>query len=185
MTNTWILTALGQDRPGIVAGVTKVLFELGCNLEDSAMTRLEGEFAILVIFSGPSALAPARLERAFSPLSQCLKLVVHVKRLSRPETALRRKGSLHRISVYGADRPGIVYRVSELLSRLRVNITDVTTHRTAGRARGRSVRPLYLMLLEIELPDRISPRTLEHRLQTLAKRLHVDVSLRAAEADVL
>ena len=45
MQERWIVTALGQDRPGIVAGVTKVLYDLGCNLEDSAMTRLEGEFA--------------------------------------------------------------------------------------------------------------------------------------------
>ena len=41
MSNRWIVTALGQDRPGIVAGVTEVLYKLGCNLEDSAMTRLE------------------------------------------------------------------------------------------------------------------------------------------------
>ena len=47
MTHRWIVTALGKDRPGIVAGVTKVLYQLGCNLEDSAMTRLECDVPIM------------------------------------------------------------------------------------------------------------------------------------------
>jgi glycine cleavage system transcriptional repressor len=51
----YLLTAAGRDRPGLVAAVSKILFEEGCNLEDSAMTRLQGEFAILLILSGPGS----------------------------------------------------------------------------------------------------------------------------------
>ncbi|HMU75390.1 MAG TPA: ACT domain-containing protein, partial [Elusimicrobiota bacterium] len=38
----YLLTAAGGDRPGLVAAVTRSLFDHGCNLEDSAMTRLQG-----------------------------------------------------------------------------------------------------------------------------------------------
>ena len=76
MAQRWIVTALGQDRPGIVAGVAKVLYDLGCNLEDSAMTRLEGEFTVMLIVSCPVSLSEERLHHAFHRLQQRLGLVV-------------------------------------------------------------------------------------------------------------
>ena len=181
MANRWIVTALGKDRSGIVAGVTKILYQLGCNLEDSAMTRLEGEFAVMLIFSAPGRLTPERLRQAFEPLGKQLRLAVHLKPLTRGETrAPRRKNRSYLISVYGADRTGLVFRMSEALARSKVNITDVHTHRSAGKGPS-----LYLMLLEVELPPRLAEAALERRLQQLARRLGVEVSLRAAEASVL
>jgi glycine cleavage system transcriptional repressor len=195
MSQRWIVTALGQDRPGIVAGVAEVLYRLGCNLEDSAMTRLEGEFAIMLIFSSPAGSSAQSLSRAFRPLERRLKLVVHLKPLTGRETrAPRPRGRPHVISVYGADRPGIVYRVSQLLARAGVNITDVHTHRSpstrsarsGSRAKSRDAGPaLYAMLLEVELPGGRSPKAVEQRLRQAAKRLRVRLSLRPAEAAVL
>ena len=180
MVRRWILTALGKDRPGIVARVTKILYDAGCNLEDSAMTRLGGEFAIMLVFSAKKSLPRERLERACRPLAQSLKLAVHLKALTRAEQAARRMGPSYRITVYGADRPGIVWRVSNLLAGRGVNITDVSTHRTS-----RHGTPLYLMLLEVELPRRLAVTMLERRLRQLAKRLGVEVGLRSSDADIL
>ena len=181
MTHRWIVTAMGKDRPGIVAGVTKILYKLGCNLEDSAMTRLEGEFAIMLIFSGPAKLTEQTLRQAFASLERQLRLVVHLKPLSKPETSTPRKaGGAYLISVYGADRPGIVFRIAEALAKTGINITDVHTHRSAGDGPS-----LYLMLLEVEVPSRITPESLEQRLKRLGKTLGVEVSLRPSEADVL
>ena len=181
MANRWIVTALGQDRTGIVAGVTQVLYRLGCNLEDSAMTRLEGEFAIMLIFSAKPAQTEPVLRRAFASLEQRLKLAVHLKRLSRAETAApKRRGQPYTIAVYGADRPGIVYRISEALAKRRVNINDVHTHRSHGRGPS-----LYLLLLEVEAPSALRAKTLETQLKRIAKQLRVQVSLRPSDASVL
>ena len=181
MVNRWIVTAAGKDRPGIVAGVTKILYQLGCNLEDSAMTRLSGEFAIMLIFSAPAKQTEARLRQAFAPLERQLKLVVHLKPLTGAESAApKRRGAAYVISVYGADQPGIVFHVSDALSRLGVNINDLHTHRTAEGGPS-----LYLLLLEVELPAAKSAAGLEQRLAAIAKRLGVEVSVRPSEADVL
>ena len=188
MSQRWILTALGKDRPGIVAGVPDVLFWLGCNLEDSAMTRLEGEFAIMVIFSAPDRLSAAALERAFRRPLERLGLVGHLKRLTRAETVAARYGAPYRMTVYGADRPGLVFRISQLLARLKVNITDLSTHRSSGstpRARAKQTKPLYLMILELELPPRLSAASLERKLRALAKRVGVQVALQSTEPDIL
>ena len=181
MTHRWIVTALGKDRPGIVAGVSNVLFQLNCNLEDSTMTRLEGEFAIMLIFSSPRSLSAERLQRAFQPLQRRLALVVHVKPLSRQETRTpRTQGRRHLISVYGADRTGIVSRVSEFLARSHINITDLHTHRSTGGGPS-----LYLMLLEVEVPVRLSLAAFEGRLRRFAKPLGVELTVRPAETNVL
>jgi len=181
MSSRWIITVLGKDRPGIVAGVTKTLYQLGCNLEDSAMTRLEGEFAIMLIFSSPAKATEAVIHKAFEPLGRQMRLAVHLKPLSAQEArSPSRPGRPYLISVYGADRPGIVFRVSEALAGAGINISDVHTHRSATGGPS-----LYLMLLEVAVPSRMSLDTLEARLKTLGKALGVEVSLRSAEADVL
>lgn len=177
----WIVTALGKDQPGIVAGVTQVLFKLGCNLEDSAMTRLEGEFTIMLIFSSPASKDEQAIRRAFEALSHRFKLVVHLKPLSATESkAPRSRGKAYLISIYGGDRPGIVYQVSNSLAKSRINITDVHTHRSSGRG-----PHLYLLLLEVEIPKNRSVKVFEAKLKRLAKKLGVEVSLRPAEVEVL
>ncbi|MBI4597832.1 MAG: ACT domain-containing protein [Candidatus Omnitrophica bacterium] len=181
MAQRWIVTALGKDRPGIVAGVAKILYRLGCNLEDSAMTRLESEFAVMLIFSTKAKTSEAALRKAFAPLQRNLQLAVHLKPLTAQETRTPKKRSnTQLISVYGADKPGIVFRISDALARAGVNITDVHTHRSAGDGPS-----LYLLLLEVELPPRVSSAALEGRLKVLGKSLGVQTSLRSSSPDVL
>ena len=184
MNKRWIITALGKDRPGIVAGVTQVLYRLGCNLEDSAMTRLGGEFAVMLIFSAPAKATDEVIRKAFEPLGKRLRLTVHVKVLSAGEVAPSSKpGKSYMISVYGADKAGIVFHVSEALAKAKINITDVETHRTTTS--GKRQPSIYLMLLAVEVPRRLDVSSLEVKLKQLAKRLGVEVSLHSAEADVL
>ena len=181
----WIVTALGKDQPGIVAGVTKVLFQAGCNLEDSAMTRLEGEFTVMLIFSGPPRATLESLKRAFESVARRLKLAVHVKPLSSVEARRpRQRGKSYLISVYGADQPGIVYRVAEAMAVSRINITDVETHRSGGSSSRRNPA-LYMMLLEVEAPAGTSLATLKAKLQKLGKKLGVQVSVRPTITEVL
>ena len=42
------LSAIGKDRTGIVSSISEILFKLGCNIEDSTMTLLSGQFAVNV-----------------------------------------------------------------------------------------------------------------------------------------
>jgi predicted amino acid-binding ACT domain protein len=53
------VSVFGRDRPGIVAAVTRVLADAGCNLEDTSMTILRGHFAMMLVISGgPGYLPP-------------------------------------------------------------------------------------------------------------------------------
>lgn len=176
----YLLTAAGRDRPGLVAGVSKILFDHGCNLEDSAMTRLQGEFAMLLIFSAPARTAG--VEKALRTLGKKLKLATQVKLLSTVETrAPVAGGNAVLVTVYGADRPGIVHRVTQQLAEAKVNITDLTTHRTdaPGGPSG------YILYVEGEIPNGLTAPTLESALQAGVADLGVTLRVKPLTTQTL
>lgn len=170
------LTAVGRDRPGIVAGVTRILFEHGCNLEDSSMTILEGEFAMILLVAAPDGAALEALRADLQGVADRLHLVLAFRELpEEPPGNPPPEGREAILSVYGADRPGIVYRVAQLLADRAVNITDVDTRIVdAGR-------PIYIMILELTLPPALETAALHHALDALGQELGVDMTLRPLE----
>ncbi len=73
------LTAVGTDQPGIVAALTGMLVDLGCNLEDSTMSVLGGQFAVLLVLETPDGIDAAAIETALAPVAKRLDLVVVVR----------------------------------------------------------------------------------------------------------
>jgi glycine cleavage system transcriptional repressor len=171
------VTAVGLDRPGIVAAVTGVLVEHGANLEDTAMTRLGGHFAMVLVVEVPGGEDAAALEAAIA--GETDGLTVTVRTIDDVED-VHAGGSAWAVTVHGADRPGIVHRVTALLADHRANIVDLSTRRlTTDAGTG------YVVLLEIELPDDADVDGLGNDLEALGADLGVDIHLRPDEADVL
>ncbi|MDQ3979903.1 MAG: ACT domain-containing protein [Actinomycetota bacterium] len=170
---------MGADRPGIVAAVTGVLVEQGCNLEDSSMTILRGHFAMMLVVDTPPGLTPADLEAALGRPAAALDLIVTVRPIDEAVVASP-EGEAWMVSVYGADRPGIVHGVASRLADAGVNIVDLTT-----RVIGDPSQPVYAMLLEVTVPPGVDPDALADELKALAAELHVDTSMHRADADIL
>src|SRR5512139_3819444 len=121
------LTIVGRDRPGIVAQVTEILFNLGCNIADSSCSILGGQFSMILIIAHPTFTSRASFGDAFLPLEEA-DLTVALRVLNPGgEIHPHFDGEICMISVYGADRPGIVYRVAKILGEQRINITDLNT----------------------------------------------------------
>lgn len=169
------VTAIGADRPGIVAAVTKVLFDHSCNLEDSRMANLGGHFAMMLVVD-PAGTDAATLEAALAEAADEYGLTIAVRPIADLEVHSS-QGEPHVLSVYGADRPGIVHEVSQALAESKVNIVDLRTHVTSGAP------PVYIMLMDLEVPG--DPTALEQRLKELAADRGIDVTLRPADADTL
>src|SRR5262249_28147643 len=110
MSETWIaVTAVGRDRPGIVARVTGAMLDLGCNLGETSMARLRGEFAMILLVRlsewGDVQEARERLQALGSEMA----LTVQVRELASEEVeAVDEAEVSYILRVYGADRPGIV-----------------------------------------------------------------------------
>lgn len=148
------VTALGADRPGIIARVTGVLLEHGGNLQDSTMTILGGQFAIVLLVATDAD--PAGLEYDLINATEDLALVVAVRPVGAGSAT---SPPTHMLSVYGADRPGIVHGVAQALAARSVNVTDLTTRVLEGE------RPVYAMVLEISLPKGLEPDELTAALR--------------------
>ncbi|MCC7492993.1 MAG: hypothetical protein IT204_11615 [Fimbriimonadaceae bacterium] len=174
------ITVLGRDRPGIVAGISEVLFHHGCNLEDSSATRLRDSFAMILIALLPDPPRLADLAAALTAAGTRLGVNVDLRDLGQEPPAPPPAGTRCVLSVYGADQPGLVYRVSQALATVDCNVVDVTT-RVAGDPR----QPVYIMLLEMTIPASSSVAAIEQRLTSLRAELDVDVTLRAVEEETL
>jgi len=173
------VSAVGVDRPGIVSAVTGALVSQGCNLEDTSMSILRGHFAMMLLVAGPSELRAERLEAALADTAKGLDLVLAVREID-DTVPQPLQGEAWTVSVYGSDRPGIVHRVTTLLSDKGVNVVDLTT-----RVIGDDDRPLYAMLLDVTLPPAVDSADLRAALDALAADLGVDCSMLPADADVL
>lgn len=176
MARKMALAAVGRDCPGIVSSVSRVLYHHGCNLEDSSMTILRGEFAMILIVAVPQEHSLEELRSDLEREADKLQLVLSFREL--PDT-YREPGETdglpYILSVYGADHPGIVARVTELLANNNINITDVNTRVVGGK------EPVYIMILEVEVPSRLAPKVLEDMLTKLGGELKVEITFRPLE----
>lgn len=168
----FILTAFGEDRPGIVAKVTEILYKNELNIEDSSMTKLNNEFTIMLIVKGQKNLS--QIKDMFSKLEEEENLSIVIKEL--PAQTVSKK-SIHYpqtvdIVVYGADKLGIVYNVSKLLSQLNINISDLRTEKTDH---------LYIMFIEAQVPAEISLEVLHKEIEKLKSSLNVDIAIHPVE----
>jgi len=136
MNNWYMLTLTGEDRPGIVARVTQALFERNMNLGEASMLRLGGNFTIMMMVGGD--MSGDELENVLANISTQLGLSLHIDPMS---------GGLHRhvppnliVRVSGADRAGIVAKVTGALAETGFNILDLESD-----VAGSEEQPVYIM----------------------------------------
>jgi glycine cleavage system transcriptional repressor len=171
------VTAIGRDRPGIVAAISGALFDLGGNIEDSQMSILRGHFAVMLMVRVPDDVSRDQLAERLGRVRDDLGLEAitfnDVDELRGPPS-----GATHVLTVYGADHPGIVRSVTATLAERDVNITDLETRVTEGE------RPIYAMIMELALAeDDVS--TVEEALREVGEREQVEVSLRQLDTETL
>ncbi|VAX13101.1 Glycine cleavage system transcriptional antiactivator GcvR [hydrothermal vent metagenome] len=135
----YMLTLVGKDRPGIVAHVSSALFEGGANLGEASMMRLGGNFSIMLMVQFGGNLHA--LHELIDGVAESLSLHVHLDHI---------EGHLHdhrqpdvRISVYGADRAGIVAKVTGVLAEAGLHILDLESD-----VAGTEAEPVYIMQIE-------------------------------------
>ena len=167
------VTAVGNDRPGIVAGVTRVLYEAGCNLLDASSTILRGHFSMMLIVLVPQEHTAGDLETRLREVEEDLGLSITVRAVQ--EAASDVQPATHMVSVYGADQPGIVFKVAELLAQSDVNITTLSS-----RVIGSDEQPVYALMLEVAAQSDVAAQ-----VEALREQLDVDVTVHAIDSAVL
>lgn len=181
MTNPrYVLNVLGQDRPGIVAAVSRAMTDAGCNIEDSSMTMLKGAFAMIMIITVPAG-AENPLRTAMVGITATQGLQVHIDPYPEADEGLRRtvEGVSCSLTLHGADHPGIVAAVTEMLASDSINVVDLSTHVVEGST------PVYIMTMELVVPESVDKAGLRGRLDKLSEEIHCAISLTEIETATL
>ena len=169
------LTAIGKDKPGIVASVTGALFRHGCNIEDSSMTILEDEFAMILITSAKDDMDANALNKELEEVGKKMSLAIHLKEIPIMEKAMP-SPSTHIVTVSGCDRPGIVHKTASMLAEHGINITDLSTRVLHGDGKN-----LYIMLIEVSMPETTDSKATEKALKALGAGMDVKIDLKPIE----
>lgn len=168
-----VISILGRDCPGIVAAVSKVLFDSGCNVEDVTQTRLQSEFASIFIISMPEGVSPDDLNGSMSRALEPLGLQVSMRPFENeepPEDAEPYEPFV--ITTTGPDRLGLVSGMTEVMALFRVNITNLKALFRGGEDPSRNT-----MIYEVEVPSGIEQDSFRGALFKRAEKLGLDLSL--------
>lgn len=169
-----IITAVGPDRPGLVAALTRHVYEVGASLADSRMVNLRGHFALLALIEGPLETLTSlrrKLESDGTAMGLRLEMYEAAAGPSRPSGSVP-----YRIKVYSNDQPGIAARVTTLLHQHSVNVEELETRIESAPFAG---TPLFVLEGIVTLPQGTSTRKLRDELGVLGEKIGCDIDLDA------
>ncbi len=172
-----VISILGRDCPGIVAAVSKVLFDSGCNVEDVTQTRLQSEFASIFIISMPEGISPDDLHGSMNGALEPLGLQVSMRPLENqglPADAEPYEPFV--ITTTGPDRLGLVSGVTEVMALFRVNITNLKALFRGGEDPSKNT-----MIYEVEIPAGMEQDSFREALFRRAEELGLDLSIQHRE----
>jgi glycine cleavage system transcriptional repressor len=174
------VTAIGRDRPGIVAGLSGVLLEHELNIEDSQATILRGHFSIVLIVAAPEDVDRERLRDDLARTGQELDLeAVVLQDVDDLDPAVPEPS--HIVTIYGTDHPGIVHAATSTLAASAVDITDLNTRLIEDEGE----EPFYALMMEVTLPEGASAERMEAALRAVGEQEGVEVTVREIEQDAL
>lgn len=168
-----IISVLGCDRPGIIAAVTRILFEHDCNIENVSQTILQNEFSGIFIASVADDLSEAELHRVLDDGLAPMGLHVYEKRLSDTVEAPRTVASEpFVITTKGPDRKGLVAGITAVMAAHRVNVTNLQAVFKGGNDPNANI-----MIYEVDIPNDADQSTLRKDLRAKAAELSLDISI--------
>ena len=169
--NYLVISALGKDRAGLVDKLTKIILDDECNIVDSRMTVLGGEFAILLMVEG-NWNRLTKLEDALPALGDGLGLTIISKRTE--ERQADNKLLPYAIDVVSMDHPGIVHHLASFFSGRNINIEDLATTSYAAAHTG---TPMFAVHISVGIPADIHIAALRDEFLEFCDLMNLDAVL--------
>ena len=166
MTNL-IITAIGSDRPGIVSELSGIISTHGGNVEESRMSRLGSDFAIIMLVSVSTDWEES-LEVALQSINDLT--------ISTKPTKIRELGDnkKYKINLNGADNEGIVKVLSKYLAENSINILEMETHISQAPISG---TPLFNLNASVSIPKDVEEKGIQSDLSQISQKLGVEIEL--------
>jgi len=170
-----VISALGDDRPGIVNDLSAAILDYGCNIADSRMSVLGGEFALILLVSG-NWDSIARLEAALPGLGDRFDMLVTFKRTEKRKSD--RPLIPYEVEVVSMDHPGIVHDVADFMSVRNINIETLETETYSAAHTG---TPMFSLNMRISIPGDTHIASLREEFGEFCDERNLDTVLEPAK----
>ena len=172
MTQYTVLTAIGEDRPGLVEEVSEFVFARGASIEDSRMANMQGQFAIVMLIGGAQE-AIDRVTTDIDALSS--QTGIHARLTPTVRAGTGGPPRLpYRLTGRALDQTGLVHQVANLLRSLNVNIESMETTLEAAPV---TAAPVFAMDLIIAVPGDTPLQKLRDEVARVCDSLNIDWQL--------
>lgn len=180
MKRWFALSAIGRDRPGIVADLAELIYECDCNLEDSSMTILGSEFAVLLLLTGEGEGVEQHLSAACKRVEWEKRLTVFFRPLDGEPVpyGVSPGARVLELQASGVDKAGIVAKVARSLASHNISITQMST---SSRPEPETGTPIYSMRIAMSAPAHVDLGALRRELESIAESLHIELSLQGGD----
>jgi len=169
-----VITASGEDKVGLVDRLSSKIAESGCNIEESRMAVLGGQFALIMLLSGPwNALS--KLDGQMEMLGDQLGLSIIHKRTQQRDRA--QPAIPYRVEVVAMDHPGIVRNLAAFFSRNGINIEELQTDTYPAPHTGTT---MFSVIMTVGIHADVHIPTLRGNLLDYCDDLNLDASFEPA-----
>lgn len=166
-----VISAIGEDKPGIINTLSKAATDSQCNILDTRMTVLGGEFALLMMISGEAA-AIDNAQQAIADKADKLGLTSIFKR-----TQPRKAGTVsrpYRVEVVAIDHPGIVSEIAGFFSGREINIDEMETGAYAAAHTG---TPMFSLEMSVNIPGTLTVARLKDEFIAFCDERNLDATI--------
>ena len=171
-----VLTALGQDKPGFVKALSKVVLDSGGNITESRMTRLGNEFALIMFVVGSEKVISV-VESSVKESQASLALAINCKRTSIKK--VQEKHKPYQINVICMDQPGIVHDLTDYIASHFINIETMDTSSYAAAHTGTTMFSLDMC---ISIPESVNTTQFKNDFLSFCDNLNLDASVEPLKA---
>lgn len=163
-----VISALGEDKPGLIHGLSRQILDSGCNIADSRMTVLGGDFAILMLVTG-SWNKIAKLESQLPNIQEGLGMTILSRRTSKKATT--QKLLPYAVEVVAMDHPGIVHNLADFFSTRQINVQDLVTTSYSAAHTGTS---MFTVHMTVGVPASTHIASLREEFMDFCDQLNLD-----------
>ncbi len=175
----FILTVVGKDHPGIIAGIAGTLYEYECNVQELNQTVLSDEFAMILLLQPTRDIDVGELSESLTKRCEALEVTYTLRPATPTASALPAAVAKDKviITVIGTDRIGIVAEVTKTLADMGINIVELTT----APSYMIHDEPQYTMIALVEVDDCVDMPELRSNLEDCARGLYVEINVQSQE----
>ena len=163
-----IINAFGNDKPGLVFKISKIVLSLNGNIENSKMMQLESDFTIMMLVQ----ISNENIKKLKNKLNEIKELNISYSHTNKKQNNINYINYSFSISV--ADNEGIIYLYTELFKKKNINIESMETEINHAPISG---FPIFNLKSILNIPENLDISIIKKELKNIAQENNIEYKL--------